>query len=256
MLKDWTGKIINFPKIEPAYMFKTDTININHNPRDYKILYYIDSKGCTQCKLHVDIWKNQIAELGSKADFLFYFYPKNEKGLLSYLKQEQFMNYPIYIDNKDELNKLNRFPNDPRYQCFLLNKDNKVLAIGNPVNPKIFRLYKRIITGEISNNLSITTVEAKQTTIELEDLQVRKSSEVTFTLKNTGKEPLIIQTVNASCGCTVPEWDKQPVATGKSAKIKVRITPEEKGYFNRTITVYCNTKKGQILLKIKGMVEQ
>jgi hypothetical protein len=115
-------------------------------------------------------------------------------------------------------------------------------------------LKKEVI--EISSNPIVTTVESVQVEIELTDLQIDKTVEAIFSLKNTGNQPLIIQMVNASCGCTIPEWDKQPVKTGKSAKIKVRITPEEKGYFNKTITVHCNTEEGQISLKVKGMVKE
>jgi hypothetical protein len=53
----------------------------------------------------------------------------------------------------------------------------------------------------------------------------------------------------------VPNWEKQPVAAGKNTEIAVKITPEEKGYFNKTVTVHCNTEEGRILLKVGGMVE-
>jgi hypothetical protein len=137
-----------------------------------------------------------------------------------------------------------------------LNKNNKVLAIGNPVyNPSIWELYKKIITGEISDKLPVTTVESERIEIELTDLQIGKTSEAIFVLKNTGTQPLVIQQVNSSCGCTVPNWEKQPVKAGKSTKIKVQITPQEKEYFNKTITVHCNTEKGQISFIVKGAVK-
>jgi hypothetical protein len=105
------------------------------------------------------------------------------------------------------------------------------------------------------NRSHLTTVEPEQSEIEVKDFLIEEISDIVFSLKNTGTQPLIIQNVDTSCGCTVPEWDKQPVKTGKSAKIKVRITPKESGLFNKTITVHCNTKEGQILLKIKGIVK-
>jgi hypothetical protein len=105
------------------------------------------------------------------------------------------------------------------FQCFLLDKDNKVLAVGNPaVNFKIWELYKRIINSEVSDKLPVTTVEAEQTEIELKGLHTGKTSKAVFTLKNTGAQPLVIQMIDASCGCTVPEWDKQSIAAGKNAE--------------------------------------
>jgi hypothetical protein len=97
----------------------------------------------------------------------------------------------------------------------------------------------------------VTTVEPEQSEIEVKDFLIEEVSDIVFSLKNTGKNPLVIQQIESSCGCTVPEWDKQPVTTGKSAKIQVRIIPKESGLFNKTITVHCNTKEGQILLKLK-----
>ncbi|GHT13600.1 hypothetical protein FACS189426_18720 [Bacteroidia bacterium] len=54
---------------------------------------------------------------------------------------------------------------------------------------------------------------------------------------------MIINHVSTFCGCTAVEWEKQPVEPGKTADIKVEIKPEEDGYFNKTIDVYCNVKE-------------
>jgi hypothetical protein len=251
LLREWTGKTILFTDIEPVY---TNRHTADSIVKQYRILLYMDSVKCMSCRFHINAWKPHIDEIGDKADFLFYFNSNDEKKLLFWAKR---LDGFIYIDKNDELNKLNRFPNNPMFQCFLLDKDNKVLAVGNPaVNPKIWELYKQIITGEISDKPPVTVVEPDQTEIELKDLRTGNTSEAIFKLKNTGTKPLIIRTVNASCGCTVPEWEKQPVAAGKSTEIRVKITPEKSEYFNKTVTVHCNTEEGQILLKIKGVVEQ
>jgi hypothetical protein len=113
--------------------------------KDYKILIYTDPTGCVSCRLRVFMWQKYIKELGSKVDFLFYFYPKNEEELLSMLKDGRFK-YPIYIDRNDELNKLNKFPKNPAFHCFLLDKHNKILAFGNPATtPNVWEMYKKII---------------------------------------------------------------------------------------------------------------
>jgi hypothetical protein len=186
---------------------------------------------------------------------MFYFHPKTEEELLFILKHELFA-YPVFFDKKNELDKLNNLPTNPLYQCFLLDKNNNVLIIGNPVyNQKIWELYQQTIIGEISENILVTTVDVEQTKIELKDLKMGNTTEIVFMLKNTGAQPMIIQMVETSCGCTVANWEKQPIDLGENTKIKVKITPEEKGYFNKTITVHCNTEEGRILLKISGMVE-
>jgi hypothetical protein len=259
IVEEWTGKTIKIPDIKPTTIFlkAKDSLKYVNNAgnKKYTILLYTDSTGCTKCKLRLPVWKTYIEKLYSKVDFLFYMYPKSRKELLFLLEHEEFT-YPVFIDDKDELNKLNKLPVNSAFQCFLLDKDNKVLVIGNPTNnPKIWELYKKTITGEISDKPPVTTIEIKQTAIELKDLQAGKTSEAVFVLKNTGTNSLVIQQVESSCGCTVPEWEKQPIAAGKSTEIKVNITPEKSEYFNKTVTVHCNSEKGRISLKVKGIVE-
>jgi hypothetical protein len=109
------------------------------------------------------MWRSYIRELSEKTVFLFYFHLENDDEFIHLLESYRF-NYPIYIDTADELNRINRFPSNPQFQCFLLDKDNKVLAVGNPANnPKIRELYKQIITGEISYKPPAATVESEQT---------------------------------------------------------------------------------------------
>jgi hypothetical protein len=254
MLQEWLGKVIYFPANVYRQTIEEEVTTVD-SIRNYKILIYTDSTGCTSCKLHIlSTWETYIKELGFKVDFMFYFHPKNERELIFTLKNELF-DYPVYIDNNDELNKLNKFPRNPVFQCFLLDKNNKVLAIGNPTNNvKIWELYKKIITGEISDKSYLTTITVKQTETELNDLQIGRTSEAVFVIKNTGTNPLVIQQVISSCGCIVPEWEKHPIASNRSIEINVKITPEKREYFNKTVTVHCNTKEGWILLKIRGMV--
>jgi hypothetical protein len=255
LVKEWTGKTIKIPEIEPIIPYTRTGYSNNDNSSQYKILFYIDSTGCTKCKLQLHLWLSLIEKYKYKTTFLFFFHIKNKEELLSFLKEER-LNHKVYIDTNDELNKLNRFPSNPQFQCFLLDKDNKVLAIGNPVNnTKVHELYRKIITGETSDKPSVTSIEVKQTVMELKDLHAGKTSEAVFVLKNTGTNPLVIQQVESSCGCTIPEWEKQPIVAGKSTEIRVKITPEKSEYFNKTVTVYCNSEKGRISLKVKGVVE-
>lgn len=76
-----------------------------------------------------------------------------------------------------------------------------------------------------------------------------------FSFKNTGKEPLVLSAVNASCGCTTPEWPKEPVAPGATATIKATYNAANPGTFTKTITVVSNAANPQTVLTIKGEVK-
>lgn len=75
-----------------------------------------------------------------------------------------------------------------------------------------------------------------------------------FEFTNTGNEPLVILAVNASCGCTRPEYPKEPIKPGKKGKIKVTFNPAGRpGEFSKDIKVRTNGNKRPIL-KITGTV--
>ena len=76
-----------------------------------------------------------------------------------------------------------------------------------------------------------------------------------FVVMNTGNQPLVIQNIAASCGCTTPEWTKEPIQPGQSGKITAIYDPKDRpGVFNKTLSVYSNSKPEVVVLVIKGEV--
>jgi hypothetical protein len=76
-----------------------------------------------------------------------------------------------------------------------------------------------------------------------------------FFVTNTGTNPLVIQNVVASCGCTTPEWTRQPIPVGGRGKITSIYDPKNyPGKFNKTLSVFTNTKPQVTVLVIKGEV--
>lgn len=76
-----------------------------------------------------------------------------------------------------------------------------------------------------------------------------------FIFTNTGKQPLVIQNVVASCGCTTPEWSKQPIAPGGKGKVTAIYDPKDRpGPIDKSLTVYTNTKPEVTVLKLSGEV--
>ena len=75
-----------------------------------------------------------------------------------------------------------------------------------------------------------------------------------FTFKNTGKSPLVIHQAVASCGCTVPEYTKEPIKPGEGGKITVTYNGAGRfpGRFRKTISVHSNADNELVRLYIKG----
>ncbi len=95
-------------------------------------------------------------------------------------------------------------------------------------------------------------------TFDFGELQEGPQAEHIFEFKNTGNEPLIIQNVSASCGCTTPEWQKEPVLPGKTGKITVHYNTQGRpGPFTKSIFITSNATKEteRKELYIKGSVK-
>lgn len=79
--------------------------------------------------------------------------------------------------------------------------------------------------------------------------------EHTFHFKNEGTYPLILNNITSSCGCTTPEWPKQPIPSQDTSSIRVRFDTKNKvGPQVKTITVYANTESAYSELRLKGIV--
>ena len=144
------------------------------------------------------------------------------------------------------------------FQTFLLDKDNKVLAIGNPVlNPAVKELYLKIIQGKPLQDDSkdkqvMTTVSLEATALSMGDFARQEERQGTFRLKNTGEKPLVIQDVVTSCGCLTVDYPQEPVQSGKETVIGVTYKADSPGYFNKVMTVYCNVEDSPIKLRVSG----
>ena len=258
LVNEWNGKEIKFPVHSVFTIQGKDTVDFEFCNANYKVITYIDSVGCTSCKLQLPRWKKLVGEVDSitngSVPFLFYFHPKDMKEL-RYLTRRDDFEYPVCFDEKDELNRLNRFPSDMTFQTFLLDKDNKVVAMGNPVlNPKINDLYIDVIkekkeTGQATN---VTSASVNQTVLDFGSFPQLEKQEKSFVLTNTGNGLLVIQDIITSCGCTKVEYSKEPVRPGGTLEVKVIYEAEKAEHFNKTVTVFCNTKDSPLRLTVKG----
>ena len=261
LVNEWEEKEILFPPHSVFTIQGKDTVSMDYRNTDFKIITYVDSIGCTSCKLQLHRWKELIAEMDSVTSgtvpFLFYFHPKDMKEL-RYLTWRDNFTYPVCFDEDDEFNSLNRFPSEMMFQTFLLDKENKVIGMGNPVhNPKVKELYLMKITGENPSKADATVTEMSidRTEHNFGTFSMAEKQECTFRLTNTGNSLLAIQNVTTSCGCTKVEYRKEPVRPGESIELRVSYEAEESGYFEKIITVFANVETSSVRLRVRGNAE-
>lgn len=108
----------------------------------------------------------------------------------------------------------------------------------------------------------LTTISFPETEFDFGDIMDGEKVNHTFTFTNTGTEPLVISKAQGSCGCTVPDWPKEPIAPGKTGEIKVQYDSRGKGATkaeggrieNKRVTITANTDPVNTYVYIKGKV--
>ena len=262
VVREWTGKtILNIP--EDNYIVnngdRLDTCSLNRS--EIMIVSYINQSEATSCMLHLHDWEKFISYIdsltGKQVRCALVANPKNKYEFVDILEKYGFK-HPIYIDEKDDFNRANHFPSKMSFHTFLVDKNNKVIFIGNPINSSGVRdSYIKIITGktlEHKKNKVKTEASILVPKVDLGYIKHGAIRKVCVDILNKGNNNLVLQDVKTSCGCITVNYDKHPVMPNKSGRIEITYHATNNGYFNKTIKVFCNTPDSPLLLNITGEV--
>lgn len=106
------------------------------------------------------------------------------------------------------------------------------------------------VVSEDKGEMTFASLEHNYGTIEFNG-----NGTCEFEFTNTGKIVLVLNNVQASCGCTAPEWSKEPIKPNEKGKITVKYNTQIAGPFQKLIRVYSNAASNPITLTIKGEVK-
>ncbi len=128
---------------------------------------------------------------------------------------------------------------------------------------KIFNLFVGVfaiilttsMTMPLNNDGTQAHIEFKTTSHNFGKIYQNANGKYSFKFTNTGKEPLIIQGVRTSCGCTVASRPSAPILPGESSEITVKYDTRRIGVFHKNITVTSNADNASVVLYIKGEVQ-
>lgn len=106
-----------------------------------------------------------------------------------------------------------------------------------------------------------TTMEFEEEVFDYGEIMEGDKVTHIYTFKNTGDEALVISNAKGSCGCTVPDWPKAPIAVGETGEIKVVFDSKGKGKVggnpqSKRVTITANTDPVNSYLTIKGTVNK
>ena len=260
LVQEWQGKEIVFPQDMAFTRFVTEPVDYRIPDAEYKVLVYVDSVGCTSCKLQLSKWQELIAHVDSATNgnvpFIFVFQSKDDRELRYILKCDNF-DRPVCIDRNNRFNSSNRFPQDITFQTFLLDKDNKVKVIGNPVHNLAVRdLYLKQITGmQYQEALPKTTLETDKAEYDLGTVKEGTTKKQTVTVRNTGTSVFKLKGFTTSCDCTEATCDWEELQPGESGTVTVSYEAEQPGDFYRTVEIYGNIPNNSLMVSFIGTVK-
>lgn len=264
VVKKWTGRTICAIPSSNYIVYSNNNKRIEDPSKiknNFKILLYINESESESCRLHLYEWADFFKEVDSiskNVTKLIVVKPKNKFAFIQTLQDYNFP-YPIYIDEKDEFNTANKLPSNTLYHQFLLDKNNGVLFIGNPINShRIREAYLNIINGENITDKTAEDSKAKcelsTTSINLGTIKYKEVRKATVAIRNIGETPLIIQDIKTGCGCIQIKYDKKPIPSGNSSNIIIHYHAVSTGIINKNIKIFCNTNTLSNI-NIKGIVK-
>jgi len=257
IVEEWQGKEIVLPDVMTDFL-TGDTIDLSD--ADFTILTYVDSTGCTGCKMKLPLWKEFLASIDSLNDsdvrFLMLVCPSDIGDLNYYLKSADF-DYPLCLDIDNKVSKANSFPEKTVFQTFMLDRSKKVMAVGNPVySPKIAMLYTGIISGQMSVSAeSRNIVSVSDNRISLGTLHPgeAKSREIIFS--NHSNDTVRIGKVISSCDCTELSLPKGYISPESNLKAVLQFTGDTvTGDFERSVHVFYSDFEYPTVITVSGNI--
>jgi uncharacterized protein (DUF58 family) len=118
---------------------------------------------------------------------------------------------------------------------------------------KLFFVFAFVLVANLANAQGV--IKFKTESHDFGKIEEGTIATFTFEFTNTGTAPVVISNASPSCGCTTPDWTKEPVMPGKTGKVTASFSSAGRpGGFSKTVTVVSNAETPQIILSFKGEV--
>ncbi|MDE6240555.1 MAG: DUF1573 domain-containing protein [Muribaculaceae bacterium] len=245
IIAEWVGREIVMPD-DLVYQIQGDTIDLDLSRPDFKIVSYIDSTGCTSCRMKLTMWSELINEIKSLPDVdvevIMIINTDTPKEITYLLQRDNYLN-PVAIDRNNLFDRLNELPPRLEHHTFLLDAENKVVAIGNPVlNPKIKDLYLQYITE--GDELPYTNDMCKEPVQPVGVINKGDIVQKLFYINNYDTVNYTLQAIIPSCDCVSASADRTNLDIENKIKVVIKfIGDSTPGYFNRHVNIFFNEKE-------------
>lgn len=255
IVTEWVGRELSVPY--DRFTISGESIPIDSAEYDYKIVNYVDSSSCNRCSMKLDLWNMYMSRLNAMdANVgLFTIVKSNDVEEINTIVYESSFNYPIMIDSMGDYTQNNNTTLDNRFNSFLLDYDNKVIAIGNPViMPTVGDLYRAIILGDSINDNANLSVEVDMPSRNIGITHPYETVHTEFYLTNNTNRVLTVDTIVSSCDCTTAKMRNTRIEPGSIATLTTTLTPDTiPGAFQRQILIYFNEIETSSSVQLTGI---
>lgn len=202
IVKEWAGRQIVLPDVMTDFL-SGDTIDLSD--ADYTILCYIDSVGCTGCKMKLSLWEYILNKIDSTSgydiNFVMIVDSTSVRELKALLESYRFRRN-VYHDTAHTINNHNHFPANIAFQTVLMDNDFKVALIGNPTHSqKIEELYTTFLSDGNDSNRLPGLISRDNSIWDIGNIGQGDTITHRFTLTNNCDKPVVISKILPSCEC-------------------------------------------------------
>ncbi|MDD2952431.1 MAG: DUF1573 domain-containing protein [Parabacteroides sp.] len=207
----------------------------------------------------MDLWRECKEFLqkkqGGNIPFLFYIHYQNHAEIEYIFKSHKF-EYPFCFDDKDELNKINKLPKDDRFRTFLLDKNNHVIAIGNPTtNLKIRNLYAKLVSKNEEAIADSPSCIFSPTQLNCGELRLGKTYQYRINIQNILEKTVKIDTIIPSCECMDISHTPDSIKPSGSSYFIVTYHADIAGDLFKTAHIYIKGEESPYMITWEGTVQ-
>lgn len=257
IVKSWENRKINYPKQMHFNNANDEVVPLDYSGR-YKVLCYIDSAGCTSCKLKNQLFRwvqfmNLVDNLTDYSTAFIFAIQSNNKEQIQRLLIDYNFSYPVFFDTKGELKSINKLPEQEELCCFLLDRNDNVVLMGNPIyGEKMQKLFLETLANVNGIDLNCKYQTNTPITINIGTFKVADIQNADYYLINTSPVDIHIRSIKSSCDCTSTYIDKDIISPKDSAHIAITLKMEKPESFIREIYVDVIDRE-PIVITIEGI---
>lgn len=251
IILEWSGREV----IVPDSMRLVNGEVFVKQPSDFTIVSYNGPKACSNCVLRLDKWHNFIEEIEDyspySVDVIMISSPLKRKDVTTTVRNTHY-DYPLLLDEGDRFLSSNQLPEEPHLRTFLLDSNNRIVLIGNPLDLKeMKKLYL--------NTLGVDPDEVD----EYSDLagsyyfgRIEPGKEVrhVFNLTNILHDTLRVKDIESSCECTKGIVSPEIIPPHTEYKVEILFKDTVEGLFHRSLTVSFDRQLPEIRFDISGEI--